>query len=102
MPGPLNEKPRIGPWLRHYAEQERTSPRERTQEILLAGAAVVGFLLVLVGVLLAFLRFPLVTLGALVALWGIGLATLFVKRRRADAREREMRDRAGGRDRAGE
>ena len=87
-----DNKPRLGPFLRQYAEPETKSTRERAQELLLGGAAALGMLVVLVGVLLAFVRFPLPTLGILVGVWGIGLVVLRVKKRRADARERELRE----------
>ena len=89
---PGNDKPRLGPFLRQYAEQEKKSSRERVQELLLAGAAAVGMLIVLVGVLLAFVRFPFPTFGVLVGVWGIGFVVLTVKQRRANARERALRE----------
>ena len=88
---PGNDKPRLGPFLRQYAEQEEKSPRERVPELLLAGAAAVGMLIVLVGVLFAFVRFPFPSFGALVGVWGIGFVVLTVKQRRANARERALR-----------
>jgi len=78
MPG---EKPRLGPWLRRYTEEERPSKRERAQEVLLGGAAVVGFFIVLAGILWAFVRYPLPTFGALVAVWLVGLVVLMFRRR---------------------
>lgn len=88
-----DDKPRLGPFLRQYAEQEQKSPRERVQELLVGGLAAVGMLVLLVGVLLAFVRFPLPTFGVLVGVWGIGFVVLTVKKRRADAREQELRER---------
>ena len=90
-----DEKPRLGPWLRHYGEREQKSRRERVQELLLAGGAAVGFLVVLVGVLLAFVAYPMPTLGGLVGVWAVGLVILMVKRRKAAAREHEMHAQAG-------
>ena len=87
-----DDKPRLGPFLRQYAEQEQRNPRERAQELLLGGLAAVGMLVLLVGVLLAFVRFPLPTFGVLVGVWGIGFVVLTVKQRRADARERLLRE----------
>ena len=87
-----DDRPKLGPFLRQYAEQEQKTARERAQELLLGGAAAAGMLAVLVGVLLAFVRFPLPTLGALVFLWGVGFVVLLAKRRRSEARERELRE----------
>jgi hypothetical protein len=87
-----DDKPRLGPFLRQYANSETKTPRERVQEVLLGGAAAIGMLVVLVGVLLAFVRFPLLTLGGLIAVWGIGFVVLMVKKRRADARDRDLRE----------
>jgi hypothetical protein len=89
----MGEKPRLGPYLRQYAEEERKSPRERAQELALGGLAGVGMLAVLVGVLLAFVRAPLLTLGGLIAAWGVGFVILVAKKHRSDARERELRER---------
>jgi Flp pilus assembly protein TadB len=90
-----DEKPRLGPWLRQYAEERKPDRKERIKE--LAGAAAVGLasLVVLAAVLLVFVRYPLPTLAALLLLWIVGFLTLTVKRRRAAARERELRDSAG-------
>jgi hypothetical protein len=90
-----DERPRLGPWLRHYAEREQKSPRERAQELLLAAGAAVGFLVVLVGVLLAFIAYPVPTLGGLVGLWAVGFVVLVFKRKKAAAREHEMHAHAG-------
>lgn len=89
------EKPRLGPWLRRYGQREEKSRRERVHELLLAGAAAVGFLVVLIGVLVAFVAYPIITLVGLVALWGIGFVVLLIKRRRAATREHEMHAHAG-------
>jgi len=51
---------------------------------------------VVVGVLLVFLRYPLPTLGVLVALWLVGFLLLTVKRRRAAQRERALQESAAG------
>ena len=90
-----DERPRLGPWLRHYSVREEKSTRERVQEFLLAGGAAVGFLIVLVGVLIAFLAYPLLTLGVLVGVWALGLVVLLLKRRKAASRERQMHAQAG-------
>ena len=86
-----DDKPRLGPWLRHYAEEERPSKRERAQEILVGGAAVVGFLVVLAGVLWAFVRYPIPTFATLVAIWLIGLVVLLFRRRLAGPPEPKVR-----------
>ena len=88
-----DDKPRLGPFLRQYAAQEQKSPRERVQELLLGGLSAVGMLVLLGGILVAFVRFPLYTLGALVAVWGIGFVVLLAKRRRGEAQERRLRER---------
>ncbi len=86
-----DDPPRLGPWLRRYAEERRPSRKERAQEIALAAGAGILFLALLGAVLLVFVRFPVPTLGGLVALWAVGFVTLTVKRRRAERRERELR-----------
>jgi len=91
-----DDKPRLGPWLRQYAQHEEVSRRERVKELALGAAAGLGFLVVLLGILLVFVRYPFHTFAALVAIWGIGYVTLTVKRRRADARERALRESAEG------
>jgi len=91
-----DEKPRLGPWLRRYAQHEEVSRRERAKELALGAAAGLGFLVVLLGILLVFVRYPIPTFAALVAIWGIGFTTLTVKRRRADRRERQLRESAEG------
>jgi hypothetical protein len=85
------DRPRVGPWLRRYSEREQPSRKERVQEIALGAAVGTLFLALLVGVLLVFVRYPLPTLAGLVALWAIGFVTLTLKRRRAEGRERALR-----------
>jgi hypothetical protein len=94
-----DDRPQLGPWLRHQARQDETPPRERVREVLVAGSAALGGLVVLVVALLAFIRFPVPTLAVLVALWGIGYAIYRVKKARADLAERLTRSRL---DRGGE
>ena len=91
-----DEKPRLGPWLRQYSRREEVSRRERAKEVALGAAAGLGFLVELVAVLLVFVRYPIPTFGALVAVWGVGFTTLTVKRRRAERRERALRESAEG------
>jgi len=91
-----DEKPRLGPWLRRYAEHAEVNRRERAKELAIGAGAGLGFLVVLLAILLVFLRYPFATFAALVAIWGIGYVTLTVKRRRADARERALRESAEG------
>lgn len=91
----VDEKPRLGPWLRHYGRNEEVDRRERSKELALGAAAALGFLGVLVVVLLVFVRYPLPTFATLVALWGVGFTALTVKRRRAERRERALRESAG-------
>jgi hypothetical protein len=88
-----DDKPQLGPWLRRYDRQPETSPRERVQEILVAAGAAIGMLVVLVGVLLAFVRFPIPTAAILVAVWGGGYLVFLRLKRRSDAYERELRAR---------
>jgi len=90
-----DEKPRLGPWLRNYARVREVDRRERAKELALGGAAALGSLVVLGGVLLVFVRHPLPTFAALVAIWGIGYTTLTIKRRRAERHERALRESAG-------
>ena len=86
-----DDKPQLGPWLRRYSREDETSPRERAKELLVAGSAAVGMLLVLLVVLLAFVRYPVPTLGVLVAVWGVGYAIYRVRKGRADLQERLLR-----------
>ena len=81
--------------MRHYGEREKKSRRERVQELALAGGAAVGFFVVLVGVLMVFLAYPIPTLGGLAAVWALGLVVLLIKRRKAAAREHQMHAQAG-------
>lgn len=92
-----DEKPKLGPWLRHYGREQEVNRRERLKELVLGAAAAIGFLGILVIVLVVFVRFPLPTFAALVAIWGVGFTTLTVKRRRAERRERALRESAEGR-----
>jgi hypothetical protein len=82
-----DEKPQLGPWLRRYAEQDKTPAREKIREYAIAGAVAVAGLVVLGGVLLAFVRYPFPTLGILVLVWGVGYALYLVRRRRAKLEE---------------
>lgn len=92
-------KPRVGPWLRHYGDTPSKTPRQRALEIAMGLAAgVLGIGVVLV-VLWAFLRAPLLTFGALVAVWMVGFAILMALRRRERLRERLERRRLLERDR---
>lgn len=90
-----DERPRLGPWLRHYGEEEQPDRRERVKELLGAAAVGLGSLVLLAGVLLLFLRYPVPTLAALVLLWVVGFLILRVKRRQAATRERALRESAG-------
>ena len=85
-----DEKPRLGPWLRRYAQDE-TSKRERTREYLVAAGVALGALIVLVGVLLAFVRFPFPTPGILVLVWGVGYVLYLTRKRRTDLEEQLRR-----------
>ncbi|NIR01743.1 MAG: hypothetical protein GTN78_16355 [Gemmatimonadales bacterium] len=83
-----SEKPRLGPWLRHYGERREPTLRERLPEMLLGLGAALLFFVVLAGILWSFVRFPFETLGGLVAVWVVGLVVLLIKRRRDQARRR--------------
>lgn len=87
-----DEKPRLGPWLRHYGQREKKSRRERLIELSLGAGAAAGFLVVLGAVLWLFIRFPVPTLIGLGAIWLVGFLVLTAKRQRAAARERALRD----------
>jgi hypothetical protein len=90
-----DDKPRLGPWLRHYGEEREPDRGERVKELVGAAAVGLASLVVLAGVLVVFVRYPVPTLAALVLLWVVGFLTLTVKRRRAAARERALRESAG-------
>jgi len=85
-----DEKPRLGPWLRRYAQEEEAK-REGVREYLVAGGVAVGVLALLGIVLLAFLRFPFPTLGVLVLVWGVGYVVYLTRRRRADLEDQLRR-----------
>jgi hypothetical protein len=63
-------------------------------ELAPATAVGLGSLVLIAGVLLVFLRFPLPTLDVLVAVWAVGFLLLTIKRRRAAQRERELQESA--------
>lgn len=86
----------MGPWLRRYSNEPETTGRERAIEIASAAGVGLGSLVVLVGVLLVFLRYPFPTVGVLVVLWVVGFVTLTIKRRRAAQRERALQESAAG------
>ena len=90
-----DDKPRLGPWLRHYGEEPKPDRSERVKELVGAAAVGLASLVVLAGVLILFVRYPVPTLATLVLLWVVGFLTLTVKRRRAAARERALRESAG-------
>ncbi len=80
---PRRREPHLGPWLRSYGERRRESRKERAVAVLIGTGAAVGFFAVLLGVLWLFVRYPLLTFGGLIAVWGVGLSILLVKRQRA-------------------
>lgn len=88
--GPADRKPkrRPGPPLFRQYVQPQESLRERLVRAGIGAAVAVTFLLVLVAVLWAFVRAPLVTLVVLGGVWGVGIVILLVKR----ARERTRRE----------
>lgn len=86
-----DDKPQLGPWLRRYSRQDEPSPRERLKETLVAGAAAVGGLIVLLVVLVAFVRFPVPTLGVLVVVWVTGYVLYLNHKQRAETREQLLR-----------
>ena len=87
-----DDKPRLGPFLRHYGQQEKKSTRERLTELAIGAAGAIGFLVVLAGVLWSLFKFPALTFIGLVVVWGVGFLVLTVKRQRARARERALRE----------
>jgi len=94
------ERQRVGPWLRSYGRPPKPSWRERLATGALGLGAVVVFGAVLVGVLMAFVRWPIWTLAGLVAVWLMGMVLLAVKRQRDRARS-ELRRRGLGEPPAG-
>ncbi len=81
-----NDRPKLGPWLRSYEKRQRTGWREWGQRILIGFIAVVVFAAALFGVLWFFLRYPLQTFGALLAIWLVGFVISLILRARARAR----------------
>ncbi len=84
------DRPRLGPYLRRYG-QDQVSTRQRTTELALGGVAGIGFLVLVIGVIWLFLRYPFEVLSALVGVWAVGYVLLTVLSRRAVARERDLR-----------
>jgi hypothetical protein len=76
--------PRLGPWLRRYDKKPPTSWRDRVAPILIGTAATLVFGLVLFGVLVAFTRFPLATVGGLLIVWIVGFGLSLALRRRGE------------------
>lgn len=94
-----NEKPRVGPWLRRYSEQPQRTWKDRVPELAIGAGLAIAFFAVLIGVLLAFVRWPFYTFTGLVAIWAIGFVGLVIKRRRDRAQEQAMHEAAGRFDR---
>lgn len=86
------EPPRLGPWLRRYAEEEKPDRRQRAIELGLTAVAGLAVLGAAIGVVWLFIRWPLWTGAGLVMLWGAGFTILVVKRRAAAERERQLRE----------
>jgi hypothetical protein len=86
------EPPRLGPWLRRYAEEEKPDRRQRAIELGLTAVAGLVVLGGAVGVVWLFIRWPLWTGGGLVMLWGVGFTILVIKRRAAAERDRRLRE----------
>ena len=90
---PGRPKPKVGPWLRSYGERQRESRKDRAVTMLVGTGAAVAFLAILLGVLWLFVRYPLITFAGLIAVWGVGLSILMVRRQRARLRD-ELRRRS--------
>ena len=84
------DRPRLGPFLRRYG-QDQVSTRQRTTEIVLGGVAGIGFLALVIAVIWLFLRYPFKVLSALVGVWVVGYVLLTGLSRRAAARQRDLR-----------
>jgi hypothetical protein len=93
---PPAERQRVGPWLRSYGRPPKASWRERLVTGAIGLGAVVLFGAALVGILMAFVRWPVWTLAGLIAVWLVGMAILALKRQR-DRVRRELERRGLGR-----
>ncbi len=90
------ERKRVGPWLRSYGRPPKPSWRERLTTAASGLGAVVLFGAALVGVLMAFVRWPVWTLAGLVAVWLVGMVLLALKRQRDRVRSELRRRGLGG------
>ncbi len=85
-------KPRVGPFLRRYSVQEERSIRERAVEYGLAAGAGLGSIIVLLGLIVLFIRYPYPTIFGLFGVWVVGYVILRAKRNRAAAQERDVQE----------
>jgi hypothetical protein len=76
--------------LRRYSQRPRRTWKDRVPELAIGAGLSVVFFGLLLGVLWAFTRRPIVTLGVLIVVWALGLVGLVVKRRRDRERERAL------------
>ncbi len=92
-----HEPRRVGPWLRSYGQEPRQRWRERLVTVSIGLTVALVFGALSIGILWAFVRQPLLTLGGLILVWVVGMAIMMVKRQRARLRdELERQSRRGG------
>ncbi len=80
-------RPPRRPLFAHYS-RPKPSLRDRLTTLGIGAAVALAFLVLLGGVLWAFVRAPLVTFAGLVVVWMVGMGVFLVKR----ARERTRRE----------
>ena len=88
---PPEERRRVGPWLRSYGKPPKPPWRERIVTALIGLGVAAAFAVVLIGVLWAFVRWPLFTLAGLVVVWILGMVVFAIKRQRARLRDQLLR-----------
>ena len=93
---PPEERRRVGPWLRSYGKPPKPPWRERIVTALIGLGVAAAFGVVLVGMLWAFVRWPLFTLAGLVVVWILGMVVFGIKRQKARLRDELRRSARGG------
>lgn len=83
--------PRVGPWLRSYGPAPKPPWRERIVTALIGIGVAAAFAVVLIGVLWAFVRWPLFTFAGLAVVWILGMVVFAIKRQRARLRDQMVR-----------
>ena len=78
------------PWLSSYGRRDERTRRERIIEWSITGGVGAAFLLLTLGMLWLFVRYPFPVLGGLAVVWVVGFVLFTVINRRARLRDRMM------------